>query len=99
MRADTHAPAKVLDGVVNTFLAGMADALHRVPGDGANTRGLVTGAHVHGIGRVSKVEAAGKRALLQRPDLVAGWHRQAQTSGRHGIRNRLEGERRVAKGK
>lgn len=65
VRANAHAPAKVLDGVVDTLHACVADTLHGVAAEGAYTGGLVALSHVDGVGSVSKVEATSHLALLE----------------------------------
>jgi hypothetical protein len=77
--ADTDAPPEVFDRVVDALLAGVADALHGVAAESAHAGSLIALAHVDGVGRVSKVEAAGEVALLERSDLVAGGSRKTES--------------------
>lgn len=97
MSADAHTPTKVLDGIINAFHAGVANALHGVPAKGANARGLITLSHVYGVSSVSEVKATSHLALLKGANLVARRHGKTQTRCRHGFGHCFEGHSWVAK--
>lgn len=76
----------------------MADTLQSVPANCASTGSLVACAHVYGISGVSKVEATGELALLQRANLVAWWYRKTQPRRRHSFWDGFKSDCRVSKG-
>jgi hypothetical protein len=64
VRANANAPAEVLDGVIYTLHACVADTLHGISAKCAHTGGLVALAHVNRICRMTEVEATGHLAFL-----------------------------------
>jgi hypothetical protein len=98
VRANTNTPTEVLDGVILTPPAAVTHRLQCVATKSAHAGGLVALAHVDGVCSVSKVKAARHVALLERANLVAWGHWQAEARRRHGFGDGFKRHRRVAKG-